>query len=125
MMLIATGNYQVPREKEGQEEKIIEAAVRAGLIKKGEVKPEDPILRELMAAVLVRAMGFERVASIHDIYLIKAKDASSVNPAYRGHAAIAMGLGLIRGVSGNFLPQAEVTRAQAAVALVRFMSAER
>lgn len=125
MMLIATGNYQVPREKEGQEEKIIEAAVMAGLIKKGEVKPEGSISRELMAAVLVRAMGFERVASIHDIYLIKAKDASSVNPAYRGHVAIAMGLGLIRGVSGNFLPQAEVTRAQAVVALVRFMSAER
>ncbi|MCF6097205.1 S-layer homology domain-containing protein [Thermovorax subterraneus] len=140
MTLKATGGYPITgmakpmpeyvnnsetQETVDQDEKIIETAVRLGLIKKGEVAKQSPISRELMAAVLVRAMGFEKVASINDIYIIKAKDASAVNPAYRGHAAIAMGLGLIRGISGNFLPQAVVTRAQAAVALVRFLVAER
>ncbi|MCG0276355.1 MAG: S-layer homology domain-containing protein [Thermosediminibacteraceae bacterium] len=137
MMLTATGNYPVgeelelmlkfgtfaPHETDG--EKIIDAAVRAGFVKKGEVKPESPITRELMAAILVRALGYERVASLQDIYVIKAEDGASVNPAYRGHAAIAMGLGLIKGISGKFLPQAPVTRAQAATVVVRFMKMER
>ncbi|ADL08617.1 YcdB/YcdC domain-containing protein [Thermosediminibacter oceani] len=140
MMLAATGNYPVetarelmlkygiptPPEKDGKEaEKIIDAAVRAGFVKKGEVQGEGPITRELMAAILVRAMGYDRVASLQDTYVIKAEDGASVNPVYRGHAAIAMGLGLIKGVSGRFLPQVPVTRAQAAVVLVRFMNTER
>ncbi|WP_148867310.1 YcdB/YcdC domain-containing protein [Thermosediminibacter litoriperuensis] len=140
MMLTATGNYpvgkelgiilkfgtSVPPEKDGEEaERIIDAAVRAGFVKKGEVEAEGPITRELMAAILVRAMGYDRVASLQEIYVIKAGDAASVNPAYRGHAAIAMGLGLIKGISGRFLPQAPVTRAQAATVVVRFMSTER
>lgn len=134
MVLKATGRYsttvidQPVLESDAadtQDDKIIETAIRAGFIKKGEVTKEGAISRELMAAVLVRALGYEKVASISDIYVIKAEDAAEVSPAYRGHAAISMGLGLIKGVSGKFQPKAEVTKAQAAVALVRFMETER
>jgi len=99
----------------------IDAAIKAGIAKQGEIDAQKPLPREKMAAFMVRALGYDKVASISDIYSIPAEDAAAVAGAYKGHAAIAMGLGLITGEDGKFDPQGSVTRAQAAVVLVRML----
>lgn len=106
-------------------QKYIEAAIKAGIVKNGEIEAEKPLAREKMAAFLIRSLGFEKVASIPGIYNVPAKDAASISPDYRGHAAIAMGLKLISGSAGNFNPQGSVTRAQTATVLVRMLSVEK
>lgn len=102
-------------------QKYIDAAIKAGIAKKGEIEAQKPISREKMAVFTVRSLGFDKVASISDIYSVPAKDAAAISPAYKGHAAIAMGLGLIQGVGGKFEPQGNVSRAQAAVVIVRML----
>ncbi|WP_422446822.1 YcdB/YcdC domain-containing protein [Thermoanaerobacterium sp. DL9XJH110] len=106
-------------------QKYIEAAIKMGLVKKGEVDAEKPLSREQMAAFLIRTLDFEKVASIPGIYNVPAKDAAAVAPEYRGHVAIAMGLKLVTGSGGNFDPKGKVTRAQAATVLVRMLNIEK
>ncbi|MCR4431013.1 MAG: S-layer homology domain-containing protein [Tepidanaerobacteraceae bacterium] len=102
----------------------IDAAIKAGIVKQGEIDAQKSLPREKMAAFLVRALGFEKVASISGIYTVPAKDAAAIAPAYKGHAAIAMGLSLITGIDGRFEPRGSVTRAQAAVVLVRMLKVQ-
>ncbi|HHW02451.1 MAG TPA: DUF4901 domain-containing protein [Thermoanaerobacterales bacterium] len=113
------------KDSEDDIQKYIDAAIKMGIVKQGEVDAQKPLTREKMAAFMVRSLGFEKVASISGIYTIPAKDASAIAPAYKGHAAIAMGLKLIQGIDGKFDPQGSVTRAQAAVVLVRMLKLEK
>ncbi|MDI3480944.1 MAG: hypothetical protein PWQ97_599 [Tepidanaerobacteraceae bacterium] len=122
---IVLKNGAQPGEESESLQGYIDAAIKAGIVKQGEIQPQKPLPREKMAAFAVRALGFEKVASIAGIYNIPARDASAVSPAYRGHVAIAMGLSLMTGADGKFEPQASVTRAQAAAVLVRMLKLEK
>ncbi|RKL62661.1 S-layer protein [Thermoanaerobacteraceae bacterium SP2] len=133
LLMIATGRgpindevalkYGIEAGKDSGDDiqKYIDAAIKAGIVKQGEVDAQKPLPREKMAAFLVRSLGFEKVASITGIYTVPAKDAAGISPAYKGHAAVAMGLSLITGIDGRFEPRGSVTRAQAAVVLVRML----
>ena len=78
--------------------------------------------REKATAFVVRAMGFEKVASLSDIYKDTVKDVASIKPEYKGHVAIAIGLKLLSSADdGNFKPKNSVNRAQAATILVRML----
>lgn len=105
-------------------DKYIEAAIKNGIVKEGEVNPQKPLTKEMAAAFMVRSLGFEKIASLSDIFNVKAKDASAISAKYKGHAAISIGLGLIKGDGTNFNPKANVSRAQAASLLVRMLKAD-
>lgn len=105
-------------------QKYINAALKLGWIKLSEVDAKKPISREKAAAFTVRAMGFEKVASITDIYKDAAKDSTSITPEYRGYTAIAMGLKLLSADNGSFKPKDTISRAQAAIILVRMLKSD-
>jgi hypothetical protein len=102
-------------------QKYLDKAIRLGIVKKGEVNADKPLSREKMAAFVIRALDFDKVASIPNIYNVPAKDATSISADYKGHAAIAMGFGLVTGESGNFNPKGNVTRAQSAAVIARML----
>ncbi len=108
--------------KEPWYQKYYETAVRLGIIQAGETPdPDLPVTREVLARLTIHAMGFYKVASLSDIYVLNFQDAGDITDYLRGHAALAVGLGLIEPVDGKFEPKAVVTRGEAAETLVRLL----
>ncbi|WP_213974132.1 YcdB/YcdC domain-containing protein [Tepidanaerobacter acetatoxydans] len=111
-------------EADEEIQKYVDAALKLGWIKSGEVDIKRSLSREKAAAFVVRAMGLEKVACLSDIYKDIAKDSASIKPEYKGHATIAMGLKLLSADNGNFKPKTDVTRAQAATILVKMLKSD-
>ncbi|MGE7943933.1 S-layer homology domain-containing protein [Lysinibacillus xylanilyticus] len=103
----------------------IESAVKKGIIKgvtPEYFKPDNPITRAQAATIFVRALGLENKAPDPG-YVTKFKDDAQIPPYAKDGIYIANELGLMTGdpVTGRFNPNQELTRAQASVALERFL----
>lgn len=106
---------------DGEIQKYIDEAIKLGWVKENEASVHGVLSREKAAAFLIRAMGFEQVASIPEIFKDLADDSASIKAEYKGHAAIAMGLKLMTATGGNFNPKGNVSRAEGATILVRML----
>ena len=79
-----------------------------------------PLSRETAAVMLVKAMGFDTVASLQGIYNCPFADVT----AHMGHVSILGAMGVFKGDgNGNFLPEKLLTRADAAVVLYNYLKA--
>ncbi|WP_438444714.1 YcdB/YcdC domain-containing protein [Gorillibacterium sp. sgz5001074] len=101
----------------------VENAVDRNLIDRnpdGNFNPDQPMTREEMAELIVRALGYNELAKKSSLFRLDIADSGSVT--HQGHVALVLGLGIMSSSSdGLFLPQEEVTRAQAAVAFFRYL----
>lgn len=130
-MLVRSGDNRPEIEppagagKEPWYQRYYDAAARMGIIQAGEQPdPDAPVTREILARLTIHAMGYYKVARLSNIYVLNFQDAGEVTGYLRGHAALAAGLGLIEPVGGKFLPQAVVTRGEAATTLVKMLSSK-
>ena len=100
----------------------VETAAAHGVIDKGGAfRPTDPISREEMAVMLVRALGYQDLADdALDVSLPFTDVSASEN---RGYIALAWQFGLTNGVEENgalhFKPNHSASRAECAAMLVR------
>lgn len=79
-------------------------------------RPNDPITREEMAVLLVRALGFGEIAGLAQDTALPFTDAA----ANRGYLALCRDFSLLSGTSETtFSPDAPATREQAAAVLMR------
>lgn len=107
------------------DEDLVAYAMERGIVKKEEITDvQQTISREMLAAWVVRALRFDRVAAL-PVFQPVVKDTAQVSKDYRGHVAIAAGLGLMGGIGQEFRPQALTTRAEAAVVLYRYCILEK
>lgn len=103
------------------------SAVKMGLVagySKELFGPNDPITREQMAAMLVRAMRFNSNKPLPngDTALGRFTDNTAIAPWARDSVAIVAQEGLMRGQDGGkFAPKALTTRAEAATVMVRLL----
>lgn len=100
----------------------VENAVDRNLIDRnpdGNFNPEAPMTRDEMAELIVRALGYNALAKVPGLFRLDVSDAGEVSRP--GHAALVLSLGIMSASDGKFLPKAEVTRAQAAVAFFRYL----
>lgn len=100
----------------------VETAVRYGLVKGqgGRFRPGDPITREEMAAMVVRALGLGEEARPAGEGPLPFRDAAAISPWARGEVVLAHRLGLVKGLGANaFAPAGRATRAQAAAVVRR------
>jgi len=87
----------------------------------GSFNPEGKVDRGEMAELIVRALGFNSLAAHSDLFKATFKDADQTKQ--KGQAAIVVGLGIMSLQDGKFAPERDVTRAEAATAFFRFLSA--
>lgn len=83
-------------------------------------RPGDPVTREELAALIVRALGYAKLADYGGLFRLDVADADNIRN--KGQVAIAIGLGIMTpDEGGRFRPTETVTRAQAAVAFYRYL----
>lgn len=98
----------------------VETALAHGALEQTALfRPEDPITREEMAIILVRALGYEQLALAGYDFSLPFSDVTE----NRGYIALAWQIGLTNGTLENgsllFQPHESATREQAAAMLVR------
>ncbi|BBH23803.1 hypothetical protein Back11_51480 [Paenibacillus baekrokdamisoli] len=86
----------------------------------GSFNPEGKVDRGEMAELIVRALGYNSLAEHKDLFNVSFKDESKVKK--KGQAAIVVGLHIMSLTDGSFLPERQVTRAEASAAFFRFLS---
>ncbi|GAA4717287.1 YcdB/YcdC domain-containing protein [Brevibacillus fulvus] len=99
----------------------VEAAVDRGLLDPSSktLKPDEPITREELADLIVRALGYKKLADYSRLF---AADFTDVQDSkLRGPIAIVTTLGIMSAENNRFQPEAPVSRADAAVAFYRFL----
>ncbi|GMK38171.1 hypothetical protein PCCS19_12250 [Paenibacillus sp. CCS19] len=102
----------------------VETALQQQLIDVGDgtFNPEGKVDREELAELIVRALGYNPLAEHNNLFNITFSDSDKVEQ--KGQAAIAVGLGIMTLQNGKFLPERQVTRAEAATAFFRFLQSK-
>ena len=112
------GSYQDNQDPDTWYYSAVETAYAHGAIthQTDTFRPEDPITREELAVMLVRAMGYGTIAGLAQELPIPFRDVET----NAGYVAMAYELGLVNGTSATaFSPDRTATREQAAVMLMR------
>ncbi|GIP34413.1 YcdB/YcdC domain-containing protein [Paenibacillus sp. J2TS4] len=100
----------------------VEAAVDANLIDRNQAsfQPDDRMNREELAALLVRALGYSKLAEYPNLFQLDATDADQIE--LKGQVALVLGLGILTtSDDGQFHAKQEVSRAQAATSFYRYL----
>jgi hypothetical protein len=100
----------------------IESAVDANLIdptSSATFNPNGKINRDEMAQLIVRALGYDKLAEYSELFKLDLKDAAQIK--HKGQVAIVVALGILTASNGSFMPSQEVTRVQAAIAFSRYL----
>ena len=91
------------------------------IIRDGEKTPAAPVLREDAFVLLIRSMGYERIAGM-DIFQPGFNDGTDVSPENSGALAILRGYGIVEGDAGSVRPKANLTRAEAAALIYNYLT---
>ncbi|WP_202078546.1 YcdB/YcdC domain-containing protein [Caldalkalibacillus salinus] len=99
----------------------VEAAVDLNILdpEDRQFNPEDVLTREDMAVLVVRALGYDKLAQQKDLFNLDAHDHEAIE--HSGHAAIVSHLDILTLQNGQFSPKREMTRAEAATVFQRFL----
>lgn len=99
----------------------VESAVDRGLLDKNASKlnPDEAINREELADMIVRALGYSKLADYSGMFQSQLTDIAGTK--HRGSIVIATTLGIVPTDKQTFQPQAKVSRADAAITFTRFL----
>lgn len=104
------------------DEQMMERAVELHWLPDTKTPPATIVTRDLLARLMVRYLDIEFLTKYpSDMYRLPFKDADSLPNDLKSYAALTRGTGLIVGDGINFDPAHKVTRAEAAVGLVRLL----
>lgn len=100
----------------------IENAVERNLIDRNQenFNPEEKIDREELAKLIIKSLGYDKLAQTEDLFKVDLKDAASIEAL--GSVILATKLGIMDAPNATFSPDQKVTRAEAAVAFYRYLS---
>lgn len=101
------------------DQQILDKAAELKWLKDPKAAPTAVVTRDVLAQLLVRYLDIEYLAQFTDMYQLPFQDAARLNVDLKGYAALTRGMGIIKGDGINFDPGHKVTRAEAAVSLVR------
>lgn len=91
------------------------------IIDNEERSPDSYVLREDAFVYLIRLMGYEKIASLNDIFQPGFIDGTDVSPNKAGALAILRGFGIVRGDDVSVRPKDWLTRAEAAALVYNYL----
>ena len=121
LLLSACGNEADPSTEQGLDE-LYQMAYSENLIRASEREPDAGVTRMMFLKTLLDASIYGDAAKVKGIYTCPYSDRSSIAEEDLGYAALAYGLGMVRGdEKGRLNPDHMITRQEAAVMLYGFM----
>ncbi|OIQ09050.1 peptidase propeptide and YPEB domain protein [Moorella thermoacetica] len=103
------------------DDEVLKRAREQGWLKE-DLQPGASITRETLAKLMIRLLNLDHVARVEGIYRVPYTDAGSLSSDSLGYVALSWGLGILKGNGSTFEPGHQVTRAEAAAALVRTLA---
>jgi len=93
--------------------------------KDDDIVPEAPLMRKDAAKFIMRGMGYEKIATLGNIFKTDFADNDAIDTDYIGYAALAQALGIISGSHGCFNGDENITRAESVILICNYMNAEK
>jgi len=122
-LLASTEGYHYDTSAESSADDLYEYAYALGLLERDERSDGKILSRAETVKLTLDAMGYAPVAQLQGIFRTGFSDDASIPSACYGYVALAQGLGMVSGTGGGqFRPNANATRAQAAVMLYNLMA---
>lgn len=124
--LVASRHWSTEIPYRENKNKIVDSAIRLGIIEqKDAVNLDSEVTRLELAQLMINTLDYDGAAKLKDIYVLKTRDADTIPDHLKGYAALSMGLHLQSAIDGNYLPNKKVTRGSAATALVQLLKVEK
>lgn len=109
-------------EIEADSDVIYKELIRQNIVKAEEKNGESVVTKEEAVRFIIRAMKYEKLAEISDIYKDLFKDGEDIAPNLKGYMSIAYGMKIIKGDGSGFIkPKYELLREDAASIIFEFM----
>lgn len=120
LLCSADGYRYIPGESSADD--LYDYAVRRGLLTKEQRQDDKALTRGEMVQMMLDSLGYGSVAGLKGIFRCDFTDAAEIPADFMGYAALAQGLGLVKGdAAGNFAAGRTSTRAEAATMLWQYM----
>lgn len=71
---------------------------------------------------VIRALKYDKVADLSDIFNCSFKDKEEIDPALIGYVVIAKGLKIVNGSGEYFRPKEELKKADALIIIYNYLS---
>jgi Zn-dependent metalloprotease len=106
---------------DSSEENLYNALINSGIIKENEKAPEKVVIKEEGIKYIIRALKYDKIADLTEIYKDVFKDTKDIDPKLKGYVAIAHGLKIVEGSNGKLNPKAELKREDAANMIYNYL----
>lgn len=83
----------------------------------GEVNLNEKLTREEVAKILVKTLGYDKLAKANQIFNLPNNDSKDVSSNMKGYVAIVQGLNIMELQDNNFRPKSKATMLELAVAV--------
>ncbi len=104
------------------EEEMYDYLIRQKIIDEKEKLPEAEIKRIEAVKYLIRALKYEKIAEMSEMFNCPFDDVNLISPELKGYVTIAKGLGIINGSNGIFSPNDGLKRADAAIIIYNLLN---
>ncbi|NLX62036.1 MAG: hypothetical protein GXZ06_05925 [Tissierellia bacterium] len=103
------------------EEKLYGYLTSRGIIKEEEKAPEKFVTKEEAIKYIIRALNYEEIAELTDIFKDIFEDSKDISEELKGYVAIAYGLKIVEGDKGKLYPKTEIKREDGAVLIYNYL----
>ncbi len=102
-------------------DKLYNYLINESIVKEEEKNPNKIVTKEEGIKYIIRALKYDKIADITEIYKDLFKDTKDIDPKLKGYAAIAYGLNIVEGSNGYLKPKAELKREDAANMIYNYL----
>ena len=102
-------------------EDLYKLLMQEGIVKESEKNPEASLTREDSVKFVIRALKYEKIAALSDIFNCTFKDKNKINPDLIGHVVLAKGLNIVSGHGDYFRPKSELKKADALIIIYNYL----
>ncbi|WP_027621338.1 YcdB/YcdC domain-containing protein [Acetivibrio clariflavus] len=106
---------------DNETDNLYQLLMQEGIIKESEINPDSPLTREDSVKFVIRALKYDKIAELSDIFNCTFKDKDEINPELIGHVVIAKGLNIVNGYGNYFRPKEELKKADALIIIYNYL----
>lgn len=102
-------------------EKLYSLLIMEGIVQEGEENPEALLTREESVKFVMRALKYDKIADLKDIFKCDFLDKEEIDSNLVGYVVLAKGFNIVNGYGDYFRPKEELKRADAIIIIYNYL----